>query len=98
MTSILLTRLMITPAGPLSVRHGSQAFIAWRVALIWTALVYDSFRAIEGSALSASGTSIALGLTLIVLASSYFMLTRQSAAFLGLNLGLSLAATLGFHP
>lgn len=98
LTSILLTRLMITPARPLSVRHESQAFIAWSVALIWTALVYDSFRAIEGSALSASGTSITLGLTLIVLASSYFMLTRQTAAFLGLNLGLSLAATLGFHP
>ncbi|MEE5098686.1 hypothetical protein V2J88_04350 [Pseudomonas alliivorans] len=98
LTSILLTHLMIAPRRLLAVRHESQAFIAWSVALIWTALVYDSFRAIEGSALSASGTSITLGLMLIVLASSYFMLTRQSAAFLGLNLGLSLAATLGFHP
>lgn len=98
LASLILTHLMIDGRRPTSFGHESQTFVAWTTSLIWAALMYEGLQAFEGPALSRLDTSITLGLVLVVIASSYVLLTRQTAAFLGLNLGLSLAATLGFHP
>ncbi|WP_423251685.1 DUF7654 domain-containing protein, partial [Pseudomonas viridiflava] len=60
--------------------------------------VYDALKAFEGPVMAGSSSSITLGLMLLVIASGYFLLTRQTRAFLIVNLGLTLATTLSFHP
>ncbi|WP_423227934.1 hypothetical protein, partial [Pseudomonas viridiflava] len=55
-------------------------------------------KAFEGPVMAGSSSSITLGLMLLVIASGYFLLTRQTRAFLIVNLGLTLATTLSFHP
>ncbi|MEE4128158.1 hypothetical protein [Pseudomonas viridiflava] len=98
LASLILTHLLIRPARQDVIRSESPTFIAWAVALIWATLVYDALKAFEGPVMAGSSSSITLGLMLLVIASGYFLLTRQTRAFLIVNLGLTLATTLSFHP
>ncbi|MEE4373671.1 hypothetical protein V2J67_15065 [Pseudomonas alliivorans] len=98
LASLILTHLLICPARQDVIRSESQAFVAWAIALIWATLVYDALKAFEGPVLAGSSSSVTLGLMLVVIASGYFLLNRQPHAFLGVNLGLTLATTLSFHP
>ena len=75
-----------------------EVFGAALVALVWAAIVYTGIRAFDGPQLSGSSISIILTIVFAVAAGSYLLVTRQTLAFLGLNLGLTVAMTASFHP
>ena len=98
LASLILTHAMIRPLQQEVIKSGSQLFIAWAMALTWAALVYEGLKAFEQPVLAGLSPLMTLGLMLLIVSNGYFLLTRQPYLYLGLNLGLTLATTLGFHP
>jgi hypothetical protein len=98
LVSLMLAHLLMRPEVPNVAGREGESFLVWIVSMIWAAVVYDAIRSLDGLLMAGLSPSILLGMMLIVIASGYFLLNRQPNAFLGLNLGLSLAATLSFHP
>lgn len=95
---LILTHLMIRPVRKSFSVRGINHIAIGGIVLVWAALVYAAVRQFDEPLLSGTNAPIFIGLMLMVMACSYFLLSGQPYAFLGLNLGLTLAITLSFNP
>lgn len=97
LASLMLTHSLIRP-GKIAVKSERRTLVAWIVALVWAAWVYSGLQSFDGPTLSGFTPAITFGLIVATVASGYFLLTCRPRAFLVVNLGMTLAATLSFHP
>ncbi|RMQ49168.1 hypothetical protein ALQ04_00271 [Pseudomonas cichorii] len=94
---LVLTHLLIRPLRIPSFARSHNTIVMGSIALLWAVLVYVAIRAFGEPLPTGLSMPIILALTFMAIACSYFLLVGRPYAFLGLNLGLTLATTLSFH-
>jgi hypothetical protein len=98
LSHIILCGLLLSPEKKSIPDKMPIRILAFIVALIWGAIVFNSISHLHESILAAFSPGVLVGLFFVVVAAGYYLAMGKFREFIYLNLALSVATTLPFNP
>lgn len=98
LASLILTLLLLTTKHQPHEATQTTRVIGWVVSTAWVYVVYRSLSRLDSTLTSGMPSNLMILILLITAALGYYLITSKFKPFITISLGLSLAATVSFHP